>query len=234
MELLSTAISYLNTYLLEKFSQKKYSTKLLVIFTITFLSFMLWQIYSGYSKALKLTSIIVSLPLISLISELIIPTFLSLFFISIIKNQVKEKMTQNKRLYYFKVSCCLQVYFYVLYFILIKLITKIKYNFCMFISMLILFFVLLLFASLYFKNNWIAKNIDKKYGLCLTLVLYILYGICIMLLFNDKYFIFTSLLRISALVALVPIPLPFICARRSSSLISWPAFSIASIMEPEL
>ena len=59
MELLSTAISYLNTYLLEKFSQKKYSTKLLVIFTITFLSFMLWQIYSGYSKALKLTSIIV-------------------------------------------------------------------------------------------------------------------------------------------------------------------------------
>lgn len=36
MELLSTAISYLNTYLLEKFSQKKYSTKLLVIFTITF------------------------------------------------------------------------------------------------------------------------------------------------------------------------------------------------------
>ena len=54
--------------------------------------------------------------------------------------------------------------------------------------MLILFFVLLLFASLYFKNNWIAKNIDKKYGLCLTLVLYILYGICIMLLFNDKYF----------------------------------------------
>ena len=167
MELLSTAISYLNTYLLEKFSQKKYSTKLLVIFTITFLSFMLWQIYSGYSKALKLTSIIVSLPLISLISELIIPTFLSLFFISIIKNQVKEKMTQNKRLYYFKVSCCLQVYFYVLYFILIKLITKIKYNFCMFISMLILFFVLLLFASLYFKNNWIAKNIDKKYGLCL-------------------------------------------------------------------
>lgn len=188
MELLSTAISYLNTYLLEKFSQKKYSTKLLVIFTITFLSFMLWQIYSGYSKALKLTSIIVSLPLISLISELIIPTFLSLFFISIIKNQVKEKMTQNKRLYYFKVSCCLQVYFYVLYFILIKLITKIKYNFCMFISMLILFFVLLLFASLYFKNNWIAKNIDKKYGLCLTLVLYILYGICIMLLFNDKYF----------------------------------------------
>ena len=86
MELLSTAISYLNTYLLEKFSQKKYSTKLLVIFTITFLSFMLWQIYSGYSKALKLTSIIVSLPLISLISELIIPTFLSLFFISIIKS----------------------------------------------------------------------------------------------------------------------------------------------------
>ena len=46
MELLSTAISYLNTYLLEKFSQKKYSTKLLVIFTITFLSFMLWQISS--------------------------------------------------------------------------------------------------------------------------------------------------------------------------------------------
>lgn len=34
MELLSTAISYLNTYLLEKFSQKKYSTKLLVIFII--------------------------------------------------------------------------------------------------------------------------------------------------------------------------------------------------------
>ena len=169
MELLSTAISYLNTYLLEKFSQKKYSTKLLVIFTITFLSFMLWQIYSGYSKVLKLTSIIVSLPLISLISELIIPTFLSLFFISIIKNQVKEKMTQNKRLYYFKVSCCLQVYFYVLYFILIKLITKIKYNFCMFISMLLLFFVLLLFASLYFKNNWIAKNIDKKYYLSFPL-----------------------------------------------------------------
>ena len=201
MELLSTAISYLNTYLLEKFSQKKYSTKLLVIFTITFLSFMLWQIYSGYSKALKLTSIIVSLPLISLISELIIPTFLSLFFISIIKNQVKEKMTQNKRLYYFKVSCCLQVYFYVLYFILIKLITKIKYNFCMFISMLILFFVLLLFASLYFKKNWIAKNIDKKYGLCLTLVIqFFEYTIVFLLIGHPNFLLLGILSSISSLI----------------------------------
>ena len=166
MELLSTAISYLNTYLLEKFSQKKYSTKLLIIFIITFLSFMLWQIYSGYSKALKLTNIIVALPLLSLISELVIPTFVSVFFISIIKKQTKEKIPKNKRLYYFKVLCCLQVYFYVLYSVLIKLITKIKYNFCMYISMLLLFFILLLFASLYFKNNWIAKNINKKYGLC--------------------------------------------------------------------
>ena len=188
MELLSTAISYLNTYLLEKFSQKKYSTKLLIIFIITFLSFMLWQIYSGYSKALKLTNIIVALPLLSLISELVIPTFVSVFFISIIKKQTKEKIPKNKRLYYFKVLCCLQVYFYVLYSVLIKLITKIKYNFCMYISMLLLFFILLLFASLYFKNNWIAKNINKKYGLCLPLVLYILYGICITLLVNDKSF----------------------------------------------
>ena len=53
-------------------------------------------------------------------------------------------------------------------------------------------------------------------------------------LFNDKYLIETSFLRISALVALVPIPLPLICALSSSSSISWPAFSIARIIEPEL
>ena len=39
---------------------------------------------------------------------------------------------------------------------------------------------------------------------------------------------------ISALVALVPMPDPLIWARSSSSSISWPAFSMARIMEPEL
>ena len=43
-----------------------------------------------------------------------------------------------------------------------------------------------------------------------------------------------SFFRISALVALVPMPLPLIWARSSSSSISCPAFSIARIMEPEL
>ena len=48
------------------------------------------------------------------------------------------------------------------------------------------------------------------------------------------YPIVLSFFNISALVALVPIPLPFICALNSSSSISCPAFSIARIMEPEL
>ena len=43
-----------------------------------------------------------------------------------------------------------------------------------------------------------------------------------------------SFFKISALVAEVPIPLPLIWARSSSSSISCPAFSIAKIMEPEL
>ena len=53
-------------------------------------------------------------------------------------------------------------------------------------------------------------------------------------LFRDKYLIFTSFLIISALVALVPIPDPLICALRSSSSISCPAFSIARISEPDV
>ena len=53
-------------------------------------------------------------------------------------------------------------------------------------------------------------------------------------LFRDRYLILNSFFKISALVALVPIPLPLICERRSSSSISWPAFSIARIIEPEL
>lgn len=43
-----------------------------------------------------------------------------------------------------------------------------------------------------------------------------------------------QLFRISALVALVPIPLPLIWARKSSSSMSCPAFSIARIIDPEL
>ena len=43
-----------------------------------------------------------------------------------------------------------------------------------------------------------------------------------------------SFLSISALVALVPMPLPLIWARSSSSSMSWPAFSMARIMEPEV
>lgn len=40
--------------------------------------------------------------------------------------------------------------------------------------------------------------------------------------------------KISALVALVPMPLPLICSRSSSFSMSCPAFSIAKIIEPEL
>ena len=45
---------------------------------------------------------------------------------------------------------------------------------------------------------------------------------------------FTSFFRISALVALVPMPEPLIWLRSSSSSISWPAFSMARIIEPEV
>ena len=46
--------------------------------------------------------------------------------------------------------------------------------------------------------------------------------------------ILKSFFKISALVAEVPIPLPLICARSSSSSINCPAFSIAKIILPEL
>ena len=48
------------------------------------------------------------------------------------------------------------------------------------------------------------------------------------------YLLTLSFFNISALVALVPIPLPLICALSSSSSMSCPAFSIARIIEPEL
>ena len=53
-------------------------------------------------------------------------------------------------------------------------------------------------------------------------------------LFRLRYLMFTSFFRISARVALVPMPLPLIWARSSSSSMSCPAFSMARIMEPEL
>ena len=48
------------------------------------------------------------------------------------------------------------------------------------------------------------------------------------------YLLDTSFFTISALVALVPIPLPLICSLKSSSSMSCPAFSMARIKEPEL
>ena len=48
------------------------------------------------------------------------------------------------------------------------------------------------------------------------------------------YIIFSSFFIISPLVALVPIPAPFICSRSSSSSINFPAFSIAKTKFPEL
>ena len=80
-----------------------------------------------------------------------------------------------------------------------------------------------------FKSAWIDAN-TTSYIISPRSVGVI---ICVFL-FKERYLILTSLLSISALVALVPIPLPFICALRSSSSISCPAFSIASIIEPEL
>ena len=57
--------------------------------------------------------------------------------------------------------------------------------------------------------------------------------ICV-LVFIAIYPILSSYFIISALVALVPIPAPLICSLSSSSSINFPAFSIASIIEPEL
>ena len=48
------------------------------------------------------------------------------------------------------------------------------------------------------------------------------------------YLLLTSFVIIASLVADVPIPLPFICSRSSSSSISCPAFSIARIIEPDV
>ena len=53
-------------------------------------------------------------------------------------------------------------------------------------------------------------------------------------LFKAKYLLFTSCFKISARVALVPIPLPLIWAPSSASSMSCPAFSMARRMEPEL
>ena len=58
-------------------------------------------------------------------------------------------------------------------------------------------------------------------------------SICVFLL-RFRYPIRTSFWIISALVAEVPIPEPFICSRSSSSSISCPAFSMASTMEPDV
>ena len=51
---------------------------------------------------------------------------------------------------------------------------------------------------------------------------------------SARYLMLNSFFKISARVALVPMPLPLIWARRSSSSMSWPAFSMARIMEPEV
>ena len=53
-------------------------------------------------------------------------------------------------------------------------------------------------------------------------------------LFSARYSMFTSFFRISALVALVPIPLPLIWDRSSSSSINCPAFSMVRMMLPDV
>ena len=53
-------------------------------------------------------------------------------------------------------------------------------------------------------------------------------------LLRARYSMVTSFFRISALVADVPIPEPLICSLRLSSSMSWPAFSIARIIDPDV
>ena len=57
--------------------------------------------------------------------------------------------------------------------------------------------------------------------------------ICVFLL-SDIYLFASSLVMIPSLVALVPMPAPFICSRRSSSSMNCPAFSIVRMRDPEL
>lgn len=186
----------LKNYLIRKFSESKKSIRLLSIITAILLIKIIYDIYIGYSNGLKLTNVIVWIPLNFLIVGLLIPAFLALFFISIIMKQLNEIAPKSIKLYYFKASCCLQVYFYVIYTILIYLLTDTKYDAYMCVSFIICALTVIVFFSLYFKNCPLADLLTTNWGFVVIIVLYVTYGVCIQLLLSISSITFGTIVLV--------------------------------------
>lgn len=195
--------NYIKNEFEDEFSKKKKSTKVLFVLIILFLSKMIRDIYNGYSKSLKLTNIIVSIPLTSLFIELIFPAFLFLFFIVLILKQIEEETAPDDYLLYlFKTSCCLQIYFYIIYIILIHLLSIETNIIFTIINRLICLLIIIIFFSLYFRNNRLIKKFNENGKLPKIIYicfLYLAYSLCIYLLFFDLFFSFQTSLMILVL-----------------------------------
>ena len=79
-EIISFISDLIKNYIKGEFPKKKKSSRVIILIILVLLTKMIRDIYRGYSKELKLTDVIVSMPVTSLFIELIIPTFLLLFF----------------------------------------------------------------------------------------------------------------------------------------------------------
>lgn len=194
-EIFSIISSLIKDYFEGEFPKKKKSTRVIIIIISLLLTKMIWDIYSGYSKELKITDVIVSMPLTSLFIELIIPAFLLLFFVVLILKQIKETMPENFPLYYFKISCCLQVYFYIIFIILRRLILNETFSILTGISIFICILIVIRFFSLYYINNGLIKKINEAQGakrkrleIKYICHLYIAYSLCIWLIIPDLSF----------------------------------------------
>lgn len=176
----------LKNYLIDKFLEKKKITRFLICLIIIFFIKMIYDIYSGYSKGLKLTNLISWIPLSTLFKAIFIPSILFLYFFILTIRQIKESPYQGDQLYFFKVSCCLQINFYIIFAILIFLIEGKSFDIYALISMMVCFVIIALFFSLYFKRNWLVKIINEKFGWKHILVLYAIYAFCMQLLLSNQ------------------------------------------------
>lgn len=206
-EIISFISNLIKDYIKGEFPKKKKSTRVIILIISLLLTKMIWDIYSGYSKELKLTDVIVSMPVTSLFIELIIPAFLLLFFVVLILKQIKETMPENFQLYYFKISCCLQVYFYIIFIILRHLILNETFSISTGFSIFICILIVIRFFSLYYRNNGLIKRINEAQGamriigleIIYICLLYAAYFLCIWLIIPDLSFTIQIVLIIALL-----------------------------------
>lgn len=181
-EILNIVLNTFKKYLSEKFLEMKKFTKFLTYLTIIIFIKMIYDIYKGYSKGLKLSNIIVCIPFTSLIFALIIPFFLALYFISSSMKRKNEDTFKSSKLSIFKASCCLQVYFYMILTILVHLISTVTYDLVMNLSIIIFILIVVTFFALYVKKFFLTKLLNTIWGYAVITGLYIIYGFCIQML----------------------------------------------------